>query len=245
MGGTLLIFLLTITHVSLLLNSVIATLNPNIGFGLKMIHRDSKESPLYLGDRLTRDQRLQRLIEQSKARARYIESQILLEINATHSMNPDAARLRAIYDPGMFYVASVGLGTFPGNQLQRPFMNYYLVIDSGSDKTWLQCEGATKTFAQDMPLYPYPWKSSITFHPVPCNTHPLCTVHNCNSIQQCTYTSGYMGGSFTTGVFAKEKFTLGSNTSGAVESIDLYMGYGLFQDKIDGVFGGVVARILG
>ncbi|XP_026443194.1 aspartic proteinase CDR1-like [Papaver somniferum] len=245
MGGTLFIFLLTITHVSLLLNLAIATLNPNIGFSLKMIHRDSKESPLYIGDRLTRDQRLQRFVEQSKARAHYIESQILLESNATYSMNPDALQFTATYNPGMFYVASVGLGTFPGKQ-QQSFMNYYLVIDSGSAKTWLQCEGATETFVQDVPLYP--WKSSTTYHPVPCNTHPLCTVHNCNSDEQCTYASGYMSGSSTSGVFAKEKFTLGSDTN-ASESIELYMGCGLVQKNFDGLNGNgkpnVVAGILG
>ncbi|XP_026458605.1 aspartic proteinase CDR1-like [Papaver somniferum] len=216
-----------------------------------MIHIDSKESPLYLGDHLTRDERLQRLIEQSRARERYIESQILLESNATHSMNPDAIRLDTIYEAGMFYVAKVGLGTFPRSD--QPFMNYYLMIDSGSDFTWLQCDGAGETFTQDMPLYP--WNLSTTFRPVipvPCSNKDLCPSGRCNHVGHCTYVASYIGGAVSSGVVAKEMFTLGSNT-GANENIELYVGCGLHQENFDSAFGDnhktgrpdVIAGILG
>ncbi|XP_026384989.1 aspartic proteinase CDR1-like [Papaver somniferum] len=231
MGGTFFIFLatITITHVSLLLNSVIA-LNPNKGFSLRMIHIDSKESPLYLGDHLTWDERLQRLVEQTRARARYIESQILLESNATHSMNPDIARLRTVYEAAMFYIAEVGLGNFPGSE--PLYMNYYLMIDSGSVFTWLQCQGAAPTFTQDMPLYP--WNLSTTFRPVtpvPCNK-ALCPSGRCNDFGQCTYVAGYVSGPISSGIVAKERFTLGSSTgAGALETMDLYVGCGLHQEN--------------
>ncbi|XP_026385020.1 aspartic proteinase nepenthesin-2-like [Papaver somniferum] len=227
MGGTLFIFLITTIHVSLLLNSVIAV-NPKKRFRIKMIHIDSKESPLYQGDHLTPDDRLQRLVKQSKTKARHIESQILLRSNATRSMNPDAARFPVVYDARSFYVAMVGLGTFPGEQ--KTFMNYYLMIDTGSDQTWLQCEGAAKTFKQDMPLYPA--KSSTTFRIVPCNTHPLCTGDRCTKDGDCTYKTSYAGGSVTYGVVAEEKFTLGSDTGG-FERIQLRMGCGLVQQNFE------------
>ncbi|XP_026410287.1 aspartic proteinase CDR1-like [Papaver somniferum] len=178
-----------------------------------MIHIDSKESPLYPGDSLTRDERLQRIVKQSKAQARYIESQILLQINLTRSMNLDVIHFTVVYELTRFYVAMVG---------------------SGSDQTWLQCEGAIKAFTQDKPLYP--WRSSTTYHPIPCNTHPLCKGDKCNANGQCTYLSRYASGSFTSYLssdkIAEEKFTLGSDTGGP-ESIELLMGCGFIQENFE------------
>ncbi|RZC55948.1 hypothetical protein C5167_014819 [Papaver somniferum] len=247
MGVIFFIFLLSITHVSLLSNSVNAVY-PKKGFSLKLIHRDSKESPLYQGNQLTREERLQRLVEQSKAQARYIESQILLHDNATLSMNPDAVRLPVIYESLKIYVAMVGLGTFDGSGEQ--FKNYYLMVDTGSDKTWLQCEGATKAFYQDEPLYP--WSSSSTYRPVPCDTHPYCKGDRCNSDGQCIYKVRYDSGYVSSGILAVEKFTLGSD-SGGVENIDLQMGCGFKQDNFGQYIGrnhlygkrDVIAGILG
>ncbi|XP_026458421.1 aspartic proteinase nepenthesin-2-like [Papaver somniferum] len=78
----------------------------------------------------------------------------------------------------------------------------------------------------------YPWKSSTTYHPVPCNTHPLCKGDKCNADGQCTYVAEYMSGSITYGIIAKEKFTLGSDTDG-IESIELHMGCGFLQQNFE------------
>ncbi|XP_026429114.1 aspartic proteinase CDR1-like [Papaver somniferum] len=231
MGAFFLIFLFTIIHFSLLSKSVIMV-NPNKGFSMKMIHINSKESPLYTGDHLTRVEKLQRLAEQSKARAVYIESQILLQNNATQSMNPDDVRIRVVYDYTGLYVVKVGLGTFRDRQMS--FMDYYLIVDTGSDQTWLQCEGATKTFRQDMPLYP--WSLSTTYRPVPCNTHPICKGDKCNVDGQCTYSVRYASGSVTSGIVATEKFTLGSDTGG-LENIELQIGCGFLQENFEGFCG--------
>ncbi|XP_026420254.1 aspartic proteinase CDR1-like [Papaver somniferum] len=224
-------FLPTIVYILLLLISV-ASVNAKKGFSLKMIHRDSKESPLYPGNHLTRDERLQRFVEQSKAQVRYIESQMLLQKNATRSMDPEVARLPVVYESTMFYVAAIGLGTFPGRR--QSYMNYYLMIDSGSDQSWLQCEGATKAFNQNNPLYP--WRSSTTYRPVPCNTHPFCRGDKCNDDGQCTYLTRYASGSITSGIVAEEKFTLGSDTSG-IQSIELHIGCGFRQENFENVMG--------
>ncbi|XP_026459606.1 uncharacterized protein LOC113360299 [Papaver somniferum] len=132
-------------------------------------------------------------------------------------MNLDGIRVPVVYEPTRFYVAMVGLGTFPG--IRPPFMNYYLMVDSGSDQTWLQCEGATKDFNQNMPLYP--WRSSTTYRHVPCNTHPLCKGDKCNADGECTYLSRYASGSVTSGIVAKEKFTLRSGTGGLEKDISV------------------------
>ncbi|XP_026451561.1 aspartic proteinase nepenthesin-1-like [Papaver somniferum] len=227
MGETLLIFLLTITLAPslVLINSVIAV-NSTGGFSIRLIHRDSKESPLYPGDHLTRKERLERLIEQSKARSRYIESQILLQGSATSSINPDFVRLPVSYEAQMWYVAEIGLGTFSNGRGGRPsFMTYYLVVDSGSGFIWLQCDGANPSFNQDDPLYPY--RRSLTFQFQPCSTPPE---PNCNN-GFLTHSLNYGNGAVADITLASEKFTFNS-----VE-INLGMGCGFSQRNWDGLFG--------
>ncbi|XP_026416016.1 aspartic proteinase CDR1-like [Papaver somniferum] len=226
-----LVFLLTISDVSLLSNSIIAV-NPNKGFSMKMIPIHSKESPLYIGDHLTRVEKLQRLVEQSKAHAVYIESQILFQRNGTRSMSPNDVRMPAIYEPSGFYVAKVGLGTFSGRW--KPFIDHYLIIDTGSAQTWLQCEGAIKIFKQDMPLYP--WNLSATYRPIPCNSHHICMGDKCNADGQCAYSVTYGSGSTSSGIVATEKFTLGSDTGG-LKNIELQMGCGFFQENFEKFIG--------
>ncbi|XP_026459572.1 aspartyl protease AED1-like [Papaver somniferum] len=126
----------------------------------------------------------------------------------------------------------VGLGTFHGSQQQ--VKNYYLMIDSRSDETWLQCEGATEAFNQNMPLYP--WSSSTTYHPVPCITHPICKGNKCNTDGQCTYKTRYASGSITSGIIAEEKFTLGTD-AGGLESIGLHIGCGFHQENFEKFIG--------
>ncbi|XP_026396668.1 aspartic proteinase nepenthesin-2-like [Papaver somniferum] len=196
-----------------------------------MIHIDCKESSLYPGEHLTREERLHRLVQHSKARARYMESHILFQINATRSINPDVAHFHVVLEPSMYYVAQIRIGSFQGQQ--QPFLNYYLMVDTGSSFTWLQCEGATKTFTQDTPIYP--WNSSITYRPLSCNKHRFCE-GKCNADGQCTYVEDDATGSFTSSIVVKEKFTVGSNT-GVLESIDLKMGYGFRQHNFNQFLG--------
>ncbi|XP_026431310.1 aspartic proteinase CDR1-like [Papaver somniferum] len=229
MGRTkpcLFIFLLTIV---ILQNSTIA-MNPK-GFTLRMIHKDSEESPFFnpLDHSITQDERFQTLIDQSRARARHIASQI----------NPDVYA-SVVYEDTYYYAASMGIGTFPG---VPGIMKYYLLIDSASDITWLQCEGATQIFNQDSPLYP--WRSSTSYHPIPCrDPSPGC--QSCNEEGQCDYTLTYAGSQVTYGVFAQEKFTLPSRTRG-VESFQLIMGCSLRQANFTFGIGGRngIAGILG
>ncbi|XP_026378361.1 aspartic proteinase CDR1-like [Papaver somniferum] len=233
---TLFIFLLTIvTHVSLLFNSVIAV-NPK-GFTLRMVHKDSEDSPLYDPAEIhlmTPEERFQKLIDQSKARAHYIGSHILLNNNRT--MNPDVVRMPLAREESGWYVGSVGIGTFPPDE-SPTFMTYSLMVDTGSDLTWLQCNGATQTFYQDAPLYP--WDESQTYHPIPCLSHPYCTVDSCNINGECVYKVAYMSDAVTTCVIAKETFTMNSDTAGGggLESFQLLMGCGFCQENFDSSFG--------
>ncbi|XP_026444354.1 aspartic proteinase nepenthesin-2-like [Papaver somniferum] len=217
---TIFILLLTLSHVSLPLN----------GFTLRMIHKDSKESPFYnpaVDIHLTTEDRIQTLINQSKSRALFISSQILLHRqNATTSMmDPDVLRVLVSYDPTMWYLGLLCIGSFP----DKTCMPYYLLIDSASDVTWVQCKGATKTFLQDFPLYP--WDNSLTYRPLPCEDHSiLCPGNKCNDQGECIYRVDYLNTGFTSGISAQERFTTFSD-DGGYESIQIVMGCGFHQEK--------------
>ncbi|XP_026384486.1 aspartic proteinase CDR1-like [Papaver somniferum] len=83
----------------------------------------------------------------------------------------------------------------------------------------------------------YSWNLSATYRPIPCNTHPLCMGDNCNTDGQCTYKANYASASATFGIVSEERFTLGSNTSGRLESINLHMNCGFLQDNFENFFG--------
>ncbi|XP_026429337.1 aspartic proteinase CDR1-like [Papaver somniferum] len=234
MGGVITLFILLLTilfYVSLLVNSVIAV-NPS-GFSMKMFHRDSKESPLYPGDHLTQDERFQRLVKQSKDRARYIARKML---SLRNSINPDVARLPMTYENvGSSYVALVGLGTFGGS---TTYMSYFLMVDTGSDIIWIQCQGAYSSFPQRDPLYPA--THSGTYTPLTCIVpsggrtinNPLCYPGLCNNQGLCIYQITYEDGAVTSGILAIEKFTVSTDTHG-VQSFPILMGCGLHQVNFD------------
>ncbi|XP_026429340.1 aspartic proteinase CDR1-like [Papaver somniferum] len=230
MGGMISLFILLLTilfHISLLPNSVTAV-NPS-GFSMKIFHRDSKESPLYPGDHLTQEERLKRLIQQYKNRSCYIGSKISSLNNSINALFP------VTYDGSGSYVAAVGMGTFVGPE---PYKRHYLMVDTGSPLTWIQCQGATSSFPQQQPLYPA--TSSSTYQPLRCNRRRMGTIENpdcypglCDDQGMCTYERIYEDGTSTTGKLAKEKFTINSDYR-RLESFIIVMGCGLNQVNMAG-----------
>ncbi|XP_026378341.1 aspartic proteinase nepenthesin-1-like [Papaver somniferum] len=232
---TLFILFLTISHVSLLqINSVIAV-SPS-GFSLKIIHSDSKESPLYPGDHLTPEERLQRLVQQSKDRARYVGLQVSSFNKTTDSINPDSSSIPVSYEGvGAFYVAEIGIGTFPLSL--QPYEKNYLIVDTGSEIVWTQCAGArnnSRYFDQDTPLYPA--GNSTTYQPLLCqDRHPLCFPGGCDA-GQCTYLASYPSTAWSRGVLATEKLTVNSDKDG-LETFDIVMGCGFWQNGFEQFLG--------
>ncbi|XP_026444355.1 aspartic proteinase nepenthesin-2-like [Papaver somniferum] len=138
-------------------------------------------------------------------------------------INPDTVRVPVSYDPAMWYVGMVGIGTFS----DRSFIDYLLLVDSASDMTWVQCKGATHIFYQEVPLYP--WEDSKTYRPLPCEDHSiLCPGDKCNKEGECTYEAKYSDGGSSSGVIAQETFTIFSS-AGGLESVQILMGCGFNQ----------------
>ncbi|CAN1342846.1 Protein ASPARTIC PROTEASE IN GUARD CELL 1 [Linum perenne] len=104
------------------------------------------------------------------------------------------------------YFSRIGVGTPP-----KPF---YMVLDTGSDVNWLQCDPCADCYTQTDPIFNP--SASSTYSPVSCDS-PLCSsleLSSCRSTpQQCLYQVNYGDGSFTTGDFVTESVSFGSSAS--------------------------------
>lgn len=90
-----------------------------------------------------------------------------------------------------------------------------VIVDTGSDLTWIQCKPCTSCYSQQDPLFDP--SASPSYQQIPCNS-PTChslqlatgTPSTCGSNQQpsCKYAISYGDGSYTRGVLAREEINL-------------------------------------
>lgn len=133
------------------------------------------------------------------------------------------------------YFARLGVG--------QPVRNYYMVVDTGSDVSWLQCEPCSDCYQQADPVF-NPTTSS-SYRSVGC-TSPECTsleISACG-FTGCLYQISYGDGSYTVGELAKETLTFG--TSGRFDNVAIGCGHdneGLFVGSagILGLGGGALS----
>ncbi|KAK9714243.1 hypothetical protein RND81_06G080900 [Saponaria officinalis] len=93
--------------------------------------------------------------------------------------------------------------------------NMTVIVDTGSDLTWVQCQPCKSCYTQNEPLYNP--TTSVTYRPIPCNSS------DCRSFQDasgnpgpcgyrqsgCNYLVNYGDGSYTRGELGKERVILG------------------------------------
>ncbi|KAK8938515.1 Protein ASPARTIC PROTEASE IN GUARD CELL 2 [Platanthera zijinensis] len=103
------------------------------------------------------------------------------------------------------YFVRAGVGTPPSEQ--------YLVVDSGSDVVWVQCEPCTQCYAQSEPVFD-PTRSG-SFSSVACGS-PLCSLLTSSSkyaggcaAGRCHYQVTYGDGSSTRGALTLETLAFG------------------------------------
>ncbi|KAD5960327.1 hypothetical protein R6Q59_013461 [Mikania micrantha] len=125
------------------------------------------------------------------------------------------------------YFARVGLGT--------PAQSYYMVIDTGSDVNWLQCQPCSDCYQQTDPIYNP--SASSSYSQLPCESQ------QCNSLEVtacrndlCLYQVSYGDGSFTVGDFVTETVSFGS--SGSVPTVAMGCGH-----DNEGLFAGAAGLI--
>ncbi|XP_047057896.1 protein ASPARTIC PROTEASE IN GUARD CELL 1-like [Lolium rigidum] len=102
------------------------------------------------------------------------------------------------------YFSRVGIG--------RPARQLYLVLDTGSDVTWLQCQPCADCYAQSDPVYDP--SLSTSYAAVGCDS-PRCRDLDAaacrNATGACLYEVAYGDGSYTVGDFVSETLTLGDS----------------------------------
>ncbi|CAL4958036.1 unnamed protein product [Urochloa decumbens] len=102
------------------------------------------------------------------------------------------------------YFSRIGIGS-PARQL-------YMVLDTGSDVTWVQCQPCADCYQQSDPVYDPSLSSS--YAAVSCDS-PRCrdldTAACRNATGACLYEVAYGDGSYTVGDFATETLTLGES----------------------------------
>ncbi|KAL6177895.1 hypothetical protein ACLB2K_049416 [Fragaria x ananassa] len=118
------------------------------------------------------------------------------------------------------YFTRVGVGS--------PAKQFYMVLDTGSDVNWLQCQPCSDCYQQSDPIF-NPTGSS-TFRQLTCDV-PQCQALDVSACRnnKCLYQVSYGDGSYTVGDFVTETVSFGN--SGAIKGVALGCGHdneGLF-----------------
>ncbi|XP_031279045.1 protein ASPARTIC PROTEASE IN GUARD CELL 1-like [Pistacia vera] len=118
------------------------------------------------------------------------------------------------------YFSRVGVGS--------PTKQFYMVLDTGSDINWIQCEPCSECYQQSDPIYNP--KLSSSYRSLGCNSAQcgLLDVSQCSG-STCQYQVSYGDGSYTVGDFVTETVSFGK--SGTVPNVAIGCGHtneGLF-----------------
>ncbi|MED6109658.1 Protein ASPARTIC PROTEASE IN GUARD CELL 2 [Stylosanthes scabra] len=98
------------------------------------------------------------------------------------------------------YFVRIGLGSPPTYQ--------YMVVDSGSDIVWVQCQPCSQCYNQSDPLFNP--ATSASFSGVACSSAVCDRLENAGCHQgRCRYEVSYGDGSYTKGTLALETLTIG------------------------------------
>ncbi|KAF9623983.1 hypothetical protein IFM89_007681 [Coptis chinensis] len=98
------------------------------------------------------------------------------------------------------YFVRIGVGSPPRSQ--------YMVIDSGSDIVWVQCQPCNQCYRQSDPVFDP--ANSASFAGVACSSNVCDRLENAGCrAGRCRYAVSYGDGSYTRGTLALETITLG------------------------------------
>lgn len=112
------------------------------------------------------------------------------------------------------YFAILGVG--------QPSKESSMIIDTGSDITWLQCEPCTKCYHSDSIFNP---NTSSSYRNLPCSSTQCSNlvISGCSQSETCLYGVQYGDGSTTIGNFATDTVSFGS--SGSVPNMAIGCGH--------------------
>ncbi|KAJ8553418.1 hypothetical protein K7X08_024096 [Anisodus acutangulus] len=155
-------------------------------------------------------------LERDSARVKSLTMK--LQLSLTNFSHSDLKPVQTMLQPEDLQTpitsgASQGSGEyFTRLGLGEPAKEFYMVLDTGSDITWVQCEPCSDCYQQSDPIYNP--SGSNTYSRLSCDA-AQCTaldVSACES-QSCLYQVSYGDGSFTVGEFATETVSFGNSGS--------------------------------
>ncbi|EES07336.1 aspartyl protease family protein At5g10770 [Sorghum bicolor] len=122
-------------------------------------------------------------------------------------------------------------------RLGSPGKSQTMLIDTGSDVSWVQCKPCSQCHSQADPLFDP--SSSSTYSPFSCSSAACAQLgqegNGCSS-SQCQYTVTYGDGSSTTGTYSSDTLALGSNAVRKFQFGCSNVESG-FNDQTDGLMG--------
>ncbi|KAJ0102410.1 hypothetical protein Patl1_04285 [Pistacia atlantica] len=183
------------------------------GFSIRLIPRDSLESPLYQPN-LTQHERIERMVNISHAKDE------LMTLHSTPNVTFDDKYFALLDRQLTFYVAKIMVG--------NPAQTLFLSVDTGGGLIWTQCQPCIHCFPQINPIYDP--RASFSYQKVFCES-PHCNYEDDNSQfdcvnDDCVYSITYFGGGIgpTEGFVSLESFHLFSSTRGDTEEFTVLFG---------------------
>lgn len=171
-------------------------------------------------------------LERDSARVNSLFTKLQLALNQVNKsdFHPTETELRP---EDLSTPVSSGIGQGSGEYFSRigvgnPPKPFYMVLDTGSDVNWLQCQPCADCYQQADPIFD-PVKSS-SYSPLSCETQQ-CRALDISACRggKCLYQVSYGDGSFTVGEYVTETVSFGD--SGSVKGVSIGCGHdneGLF-----------------
>ncbi|CAN4075825.1 unnamed protein product [Withania somnifera] len=169
------------------------------GFTVDLIHRDSPLSPFYNPSNTPSD-RLRNAFHRSFSRASFFKKKFVNAIQSTLTPSQNE------------YLMKISIGTPPVESL--------VIVDTGSDLTWIQCEPCVDCYKQLPPIFNP--KNSSSYKTVACN-NKLCQEvwsFSCKNNNTCNYEVMYLDQSHTIGDLSSETFTFASTCGGSISIVN-------------------------
>ncbi|KAL0005726.1 hypothetical protein SO802_013287 [Lithocarpus litseifolius] len=189
------------------------------GFSIKLIPRYSIDSMLFPKNLSLLENHF-RIAKLSKARALHFKSMSFVDAINSTKQRIQALQPKIEYNLGKLYIAQMDIGTPPYSAL--------LLVDTGSDDTWVQGEGCENCFSIRDGNFNY--HVSGTYHRLPCDD-PLCVPKLCEG-NFCRYENKYFDGSYTKGPISTETFKFTKDGGGSISYSNVVFGVGLDNKNI-------------
>ncbi|RVW15891.1 Aspartic proteinase nepenthesin-2 [Vitis vinifera] len=204
--------LLLIICFTFIFSPCISAASDSKGFSTNLIHIHSPSSPYknVKAESLAKDTAL----ESTLSRHAYLRARQQKALQPADFVPPPLIRDKSAF------LANLSIG--------NPPTNVYVVLDTGSDLFWIQCEPCDVCYKQKDPIYNRTKSDSYT--EMLCNEPPCLSLGRegqCSDSGSCLYQTSYADGTRTSGLLSYEKVAFTSHYSDEDKTAQVGFGCGL------------------